>query len=197
MTEIQFLTTRRAIRQTADLAPLSPRHYPVRLGQTWTYRSVTRQVSGPAVDETVAIERERVAGVMPSVNGWDISVDHEIVHADKSREQFVTSLRVGESTVGEAEGAPFLMAAASWSRHLEDRTVVSFQATDGITVSVPAGVYTDCRLVQEIARRNGEVLYERQDWYAPGVGRVQSTYTRSSALGSYTEERHLIQAELG
>ncbi|MBC7544804.1 MAG: hypothetical protein H7338_18935 [Candidatus Sericytochromatia bacterium] len=202
MIKSQSFTTRQAMRQTGNLDPMAPSYFPVNLGRSWTYRSVTRHTVGDVlIEETSSIERERIEGVTPLSQPigdaqWAVSVSHDVAQTDKTHEHYTTQLLLSETSVREASAPTFLTTDLSWEGVSEDGlTVYRHTAQDGVSTDVLAGVFGDCRLVTEVAMQGDVVLYQKQDWYAAGVGRVRSAFTQDSALGLYTEQRELIASK--
>jgi hypothetical protein len=177
---------------------MAPRYFPVNLGRSWTYRTVSRQTVDGSLVEDVTIERERIDGVIPMSEpvagaSWVVSLSHDITLADKTREHFATQLYLSEAQVLEGEGNPFISTTASqWETVSADGlTTYSYQSTEGVSVEVMAGLFTDTMLVTEQALRDGQVVFTRKSWYAAGVGRVKSEFVQVSGLGEYTELREL------
>lgn len=202
MYQSQPATTRQALRQTGNLVPMAPRFFPVNLGRSWTYRTVTRQSVDGSLVEDVSIDRERIDGVTPvsePVNGaaWVVSLSHDIALADKTHEHFTTPLFLSEAQVSDGDGSPFLATdVTSWTNVSADGLITHrFDAVDGVAVGVMAGDFTDGLLVTEQAMRDGVVVYTRKDWYVAGIGRVKSEFVQVSELGEYTESRELVAYE--
>jgi hypothetical protein len=181
---------------------MAPRFFPVNLGRSWTYRTVSRQTVDDSLVEDVTIERERIDGVTPlsePVAGasWVVSLSHDIALADKTHEHFTTQLFLSEAQVLEGEGNPFISTTATtWETVSPDGlTTYRYAATEGVSVEVMAGQFDDTMLVTEQAIREGVVVFTRKSWYAAGVGRVKSEFVQVSGLGEYSELRELAAFE--
>ncbi len=201
MYKIQPAITRQAMRQTGNLVPMAPRFFPVNLGRSWTYRTVSRQTVDGKLAEDVTIERERIDGVTPLSEpvgdaSWVVSLSHDMTMADRTHEHFTTTLYLAEAMVLDGEGAPFLSTDTSWANiSVDGLTTYRHEAMDGVSVEVMAGRFSDVRLVTQQATREGVVIYTRQDWYAAGVGRVKSEFVQVTDLGAFTETRELVAYE--
>jgi hypothetical protein len=181
---------------------MAPRFFPVNLGRSWTYRTVTHQTVDGSLVEDVTIDRERIDGVTPlsepvGVASWVVSLSHDITMADKTHEHFITQLFLSEEQVSDGDGNPFLATnVPTWENVSADGlTTYRHDATNGVSVEVMAGSFTDGLLVTEQAIRDGVVVFTRKDWYVAGVGRVKSDFVQVSELGEYTETRELVAYE--
>jgi len=155
-------------------------YFPLRVGDTWTYRNseaggYTWKVLSEEPHEGGTIRyiveflsAVKINNVFSKENGWvlfhaESYPEHEGLQAtyDPPRQYLPNPLTVGQK----------------WEWSGKDPTQVERHETSRVvgveTVTVPAGKFRAMKVVTEIA--NGKALMTRTSWYADGVGLVKTT----------------------
>jgi len=155
-------------------------YFPLRVGDTWTYRNseaggYTWKVLSEEPHEGGTIRyiveflsAVKINNVFSKENGWvlfhaESYPEHEGLQAtyDPPRQYLPNPLTVGQK----------------WEWSGKDPTQVERHETSRVvgveTVTVPAGKFRAMKVVTET--RNGSALMTRTSWYADGVGLVKTT----------------------
>ncbi|OPZ76439.1 MAG: hypothetical protein BWY79_01626 [Actinobacteria bacterium ADurb.Bin444] len=87
---------------------------------------------------------------------------------------------------------PPLVVGTTWTDTFRDYIRLTITAVNQ-TVTVPAGVFTQCIVVDDVATEEGEPTTTIRSWYAYGVGMVQDEYYEGATL---QDERTLTEYTL-
>lgn len=184
-------STVRQGRQTASLGPLlSLGDFPLNPGHAWTYHCTSVAKS----DTVTQLETQEGETVLEA--DAELKLAHWVM-TDGDRERFETSYRLTDRGLTDAQDnllLPFPLqvgTAWQWQTDNGDLHLFSVHGPEGVTV--PAGRFEAVRVDEQVTQ-NGRTLYERQDWYVAGLGRVRSVLIHHNSVGTYEEIRELIES---
>lgn len=165
-------------------------YYPLKPGLTWTYNVTSDKGPGGKIVITNLPAKE-VKGVTVTPRKWEIGgvTKYHLMAAD-----IMGIYRYGEQQDEKAEPVPTKPKAYSlrdpvstgttWDMNTklgEDELTVNLTVESTLeSVTVPAGTYKDCVMIQHkgASRKGGAgISLEAFEWYAPEVGLVKSMVT--------------------